>query len=197
MKNILNLFFFSEKAFLSYLRGKIILGKNIRIDLKSRIYNQNGVITIGNNVYLRSSVKGYQAGMPFPTTLLIDMKGASISIGDNTRINGAYIHAQQGILIGRNCVIASGVQIIDSNGHILLSPNRTIGRDLPEEIKIGNNVWIGLNAIILKGSIIGDNCVVSAGSIVKGKFDANSLIVGNPAVVVKTLEINNYETSHP
>ncbi len=94
------------------------------------------------------------------------------------------------ILIGENCVIASGVNIIDSNGHILLSTDRTKGRDNAEEIIIGNNVWIGLNATILKGSIIGENSVIAAGSVVKGIFPPNSLIVGNPAVLVKELKIN-------
>lgn len=191
MITLLNLIFFSRKTFLSYLRGKIILGKNVKMDFNSRIYNHLGFITLGNNVYLRSKIKGYQAGMPFPTTLLIDVEGATINIGENTRINGAYIHSQKMIMIGKNCVIASGVQILDSNGHQLLSSNRTIGRDLPEEIVIGNNVWIGLNAVILKGSNIGDNSVISTGSIVKGMFSSNSLIIGNPAIAVKKLDINN------
>lgn len=126
--------------------------------------------------------------MAFPTTLLIDKKNAKIEIGANTRINGAYIHAQKSIRIGKNCVIASGVNIMDSNGHILYSDNRTIGRDSPKEITIGDNVWLGLNAIILKGTYIGDNCVIAAGSVVKGSFPPNSLIIGNPGKVVKNIK---------
>ena len=56
-------------------------------------------------------------------------------------------------------------------------------------IVIGNNVWIGLNAIILKGSVIGDNSVVTAGSVVKGVFPNNALIQGNPAQNVAKLHI--------
>ncbi len=162
---------------------------NAIIDYKTVIINKKNKITIGSNVYLRSVSKGYQAGMPFPTTLLTDVKNATIAIGANSRINGAYIHAQDSITIGQNCVVASGVNIIDTNGHELYSTDRTVNRDKPEKIEIGNNVWIGLNAIILKGTIIGDNSVVSAGSVVKGNFPANSLIMGNPATVVKTLDI--------
>jgi acetyltransferase-like isoleucine patch superfamily enzyme len=162
---------------------------NAIIDYKTVIINKKNRITIGSNVYLRSVSKGYQAGMPFPTTLLTDVKNATIAIGANSRINGAYIHAQESITIGQNCVVASGVNIIDTNGHELYSTDRTVNRDKPEKIQIGNNVWIGLNAIILKGTIIGDNSVVSAGSVVKGNFPSNSLIMGNPATVVKTLDI--------
>lgn len=131
---------------------------------------------------------GYHSGMPFYTTILVDGEEAYIEVGDNSRINGAYIHAQKRILIGNNCVIAAGVNIIDSNGHETYSENRTIGRDMPSDIIIGNNVWLGLNAIILKGSEIGDNCVVGAGSVVKGKFPSNVIIVGNPAKIVKYLK---------
>ncbi|WP_294819438.1 acyltransferase [uncultured Flavobacterium sp.] len=178
------------KAALTKLFLKNIhIGNNVRIDYHTKIYNKGQKIVIGDKVYLRSKDKGYQAGMPFPTTLLIDVKNAEITIGKNCRINGAYIHAQKGIRIGDNCVIASGVNILDSNGHELYSADRTVGRDKPEEIILGDNIWIGLNAIILKGTTIGKNSVVSAGSIVKGSFPENSLIAGNPAKVVKTLDI--------
>lgn len=165
------------------------IGSNVIIDYKTVIIDKKNKINIGSNVYLRSVSRGYQAGMPFPTTLLTDVKNATISIGSNSRINGAYIHAQDSISLGDNCVVASGVNIIDTNGHELYSNNRTVKRDKPEKIEIGNNVWIGLNAIILKGTTIGANSVVGAGSVVKGNFPPNSLIVGNPAKGVKTLEI--------
>ena len=168
----------------------ISISKTVRIDRKSRIRAYPGTaILVGNNVYLRSDSEGYHTGMPFPTTLLVDVKGGSINIGDNCRLNGAYIHAQKSISIGKNCLIAAGVNIIDSNGHIVMSGNRTIGRDNPKEIVIGDNVWIGLNSTILKGSILGNNSVISAGSVVKGIFPDNSLIQGNPAQVVSILPI--------
>ena len=42
---------------------------------------------------------------------------------------------------------------------------------------IGNNVWIGANTVILRGTEIGDNCVIGAGCVIKGKYGANSVIV--------------------
>ena len=121
--------------------------------------------------------------MPFPTSLLLDGKGAKISIGDNCRINGAYIHAQKSIVIGKNCVIATGVNIIDSNGHQVKSLNRTIGRDNPEDIIIGDNVWIGMNATILKGTMIGDNSIVTAGSVIKGIVPPDSIASTNKLII--------------
>ena len=79
---------------------------------------------------------------------------------------------------------------MDSNGIRLLSPTRADWqRDEPEEIIIGDNVWVCINSTILKGTVIGNNCVVAANSVVKGKFPDNVLIQGNPAVIVRELNI--------
>jgi acetyltransferase-like isoleucine patch superfamily enzyme len=184
--------------FSRYLKRIIIrvFLKNVRID-NSAIIDFNvsiinkGLIKISKDVYLRGRSRGYQAGMPFPTTLLVDVSTAELKIECNCRINGAYIHAQKSVTIGKNCVIASGVNIMDSNGHIVYSSNRTEGRDEPDSIFIGDNVWIGLNSIILKGTNIGHNSIVAAGSVVKGDFPNNSLIQGNPALAVKMISFND------
>lgn len=185
IKNRINGFF--NKIFLQYLKfryKKLKIGKNVRIDWISNIDIYNNYCKIGDNVIIQSFRKNYHAGIPFPSGILIDITGASVEIGDNTYIHGTYIHAQNSIKIGNNCAIASGVNIIDSNGHKIASKKRNLHRDKPEQIIIGNNVWIGLNCIILKGTIIGDNSIISAGSVVKGIFPENSIISGNPALLV-------------
>lgn len=138
---------------------------------------------IGESCKIGTSSRGYHSGMTFYTTLLNDGVNSKISVGSNCRINGAYIHAQKEIEIGNNC------SIMDSNGHEVISSDRTKGRDIPQTVKLGDNVWVGLNVIILKNTLIGDNCVVAAGSVVKGIFPENSLIMGNPVRIVKTLNI--------
>lgn len=169
---------------------KISLGHGTKIDHTTKIYIlADGKVELGEGVVLSSLAKGYHGGMPFSCTILVDRANALVTIGKKSRLNGAYLHSQTSISIGKNCVIAAGVNIIDSNGHELISSNRTTGRDKPEPIKIGNNVWIGMNAIILKGTTVGNNSVISAGSVVSGKFPENSLIIGNPASLVKRLDI--------
>ena len=148
-------------------------------------------IILGENVTLRSDSFDYLGGMPFGTTLLVDKSGGEILIGDNCRLNGTYVHAKKSIKIGKNCVIAAGANIIDLNGHELISSDRTKGEDMPQEIIIEDNVWICINSIILKGTVIGRNSVVAANSVVKGVFPPNSLIQGNPAVVKSTLPIKS------
>ncbi|MBR6048272.1 MAG: acyltransferase [Bacteroidaceae bacterium] len=167
-----------------------IIGNHSRVYYKSRIINRiKKGVKIGENSMIGRTSYAYHAGMPYTTTILNDGTNSHISIGNNCRINGAYIHAQDYIEVGNNCVMASGVTIIDSNAHEVHSANRTVGRDNPKGIKIGNNVWIGLNVIILKGTIIGHNSVIAAGSVVKGVFSDNTIIQGNPAVSVGSVVI--------
>ena len=79
-----------------------------------------------------------------------------------------------GAKIGENCRIHEGVCIGATNGEA-------------QAATIGKNVFIGCNSLILKGTVIGDNCVVGAGSVVSGKFEENCIIAGNPAKVIKKL----------
>lgn len=148
-----------------------------------------GGVRIGSKCKFGRSKRRYHVGMPFYSSIFNDGEKSSIIIGDNCRINGAYIHAKKKIIIGDNCIMASGISILDSNGHQVVSQNRTLGSDSAEPIIIGNNVWVGINAIILKGTEIGDNCIISAGSVCKGVFPKNCIISGNPATIVKVLDI--------
>lgn len=178
-------------TFLVKRKRGIIIKEGSYIFFLSKIVNwsQEGGVFIGQNTMIGRCKFGYHAGMPFYTTLLNDGKKSQITIGNNCRINGAYIHAKKSITIGNNCVIASGVNIIDSNGHQTLSTDRTIGSDIPSEIIIGNNVWIGINVIVLKGSRIGDNCVLAAGSVVKGEIPSNTIVRTNQINLEKIVKI--------
>ena len=159
---------------LSIKRG-VSIDLSSEVYYKSRIINHTGRVQVGKSCKIGTSPKNYHGGMPFPTTLLCDGDRSEILIGNNCRLNGVYVHAQKRIVIGDNCVMASGVNIIDSNGHETISFDRTKGRDFPKEIIIGNNVWIGMNVIVLKGSVIEDNSIISAGSVVRGHVSANTI----------------------
>ena len=122
------------------------------------------------------------------------------TIGDFTLLNGALIMADDKIEIGSYCLISWNVGIADSDFHPLEPAQRLIDahalapyfEDRPERprlktapVKIADNVWIGMNAVILKGVTIGENSVVAAGSVVTKTVEPNTVVAGNPAVVVK------------
>ena len=122
------------------------------------------------------------------------------TVGDFTLLNGAIVMAEEKIDIGSYCLISWGVGMADSDFHPLEPAQRLVDaqalapffKNRPPRpklktapVKIGDNVWIGMNAVILKGVTIGDNSVVAAGAVVTKSVPANVIVAGNPAEVVK------------
>ncbi|CZF80177.1 Maltose O-acetyltransferase [Grimontia celer] len=95
-----------------------------------------------------------------------------------------YIQSLNGITLGKGLLLAPGVKIISGN-HSFDDSRKTINTN---RIIIGDNVWIGANAIILPGVNIGNNCIIGAGSVVTKSFDGSGLVIaGNPARVIKKI----------
>ena len=91
---------------------------------------------------------------------------------------GIYIQSSNGVTLGKNILIAPGVKIISANH----AQNKVRSHVCAERVIIGDNVWIGANAIILPGVRIADNCTVGAGAVVtKSANKMGSVLVGNPA----------------
>jgi acetyltransferase-like isoleucine patch superfamily enzyme len=111
---------------------------------------------------------------------------AQLLIGDRVFLNqGVVIAAKESIEIGDDTLIGDFSAIYDSNYHELdpSHPNK------PRPVTIGKNVWLGNGVLVLPGSEIGDHTVVAARSVVKGVLPPRVLATGNPAVVVRQLEI--------
>jgi len=131
--------------------------------------------------------------------LLLEFKGKEskinylrkkgIKIGQNCEIHTLAFSTEPYLIeIGNRVRIANGTQFITHDGSIMCFRDELKG-GLFGKIKVGNNVFIGINSIILFNTTIGDNCIIGAGSVVRGHFPENSVIVGNPAKVVSTTTI--------
>ena len=177
---------------------KVRFGQGLLLKGVPCIYNnRDASITIGDGCTIKSSFLSNLVGLYSRTIIVTRMPGAFINIGNNVGISGATIYARKGITIGDNTAIGGNVKILDNDFHpievekrieLLNNPNGGNSDLVPtKEIKIGRNCFIGCNSIILKGTVLGDGCVVGAGAVVAGEFEDNSVIVGNPARVIKTL----------
>lgn len=93
------------------------------------------------------------------------------------------------IEIGDNVAIAYGTNLVTHDGGIWCLRNEFTGGDIFGKIKIGNNVFIGMNCTILPNTIIGSNCIVGAGSVLRGKYPDDCVIIGNPAKVVMRMAV--------
>ncbi len=131
-------------------------------------------------------------------------ENGTCSVGDFTLMNGALVMAEERIEIGSHCLISWNVGIADSDFHPLEPAQRRVDahalapffKDRPLRPKlrtapviISDNVWIGMNATILKGVTIGENSVVAAGSVVTKSVPPNTVVAGNPAAAVKHFEM--------
>lgn len=114
--------------------------------------------------------------------------GYNIEIGENFFANmNLVILDGAKVTIGDNVFIAPNVGIYTA-GHPLDVKQRTAGLEYAYPVTIGNNVWIGGHVVILPGVTIGDNAVIGAGSVVTKDIPSDSVAVGNPCRVVKTID---------
>jgi acetyltransferase-like isoleucine patch superfamily enzyme len=98
---------------------------------------------------------------------------------------GVRISSAAKVIIGENCMLASGVYVTDSDWHDIYN-RLALGKT--EAVDIADNVWIGDSAIICKGLSIGENSIIGAGAVVVHSIPANCIAAGNPAQVVKNLD---------
>ena len=116
-------------------------------------------------------------------------KGAVCEIGDNSSVSSNNIIAcREKIKIGNNVQLSPNVQIYDHDHDFRVKSGISEGMYKTAPVEIGNNVWIGANTIILRGTKIGDNCVIGAGSIVKGNVLSNSVFLQKKENMVKEIE---------
>lgn len=101
-----------------------------------------------------------------------------------------YLGAQEPwiITLGNNVHITEGVKFLTHDGGTLLFRNTVPDLEITKPIKVGNDVYIGNNVIILPGVTIGNKVVIGAGAIVTKDIPDNSLVVGVPAKVIKTAD---------
>ena len=113
-----------------------------------------------------------------------------VKVGNNTVINYRFqCNVSSSVTIGDYVGVATNVLVTDADHVVEKGGKLTQDKKyLSEPVVIGNNCWIGQNVVILKGVKIGDNCVIGASSVVTKDIPSNSIAVGSPAKVVKTIE---------
>jgi len=121
------------------------------------------------------------------------MRRKGMKIGEDCRLNTMAFSTEPYLIeIGNHVAIAAGTELITHDGAIWCFREELLQADIFGRIQIGNNVFIGDNCTILPNTVIGDNCIVGAGSVVRGKFPDNSVIIGNPAKVVMNMSVQKF-----
>ena len=162
----------------------VIIGKNNEIVIEDytrlihssiSIYGNNNKIIIGSNCFF------------YETDIHIEDFNGKISIGKNTSICGkTHLACIEGkaIEIGENCLFSSDIVVRTGDSHSILNMDEK--RTNPSmDVYVGNHVWLGKDAIIMKGVNIGDGAIVGMDSMVTKDVPERSIVVGKPARVIK------------
>jgi acetyltransferase-like isoleucine patch superfamily enzyme len=174
---------------------KIRYGKRLLLQGVPVIFNKKGAeMSIGEGCVIKSAFLSNLVGLYSRTVIVTRTPEARIRIGNNVGISGATIYARKRITIGDNVCIGGNCKILDNDFHPLEWEERNrmcrgsgVGEIPSRGIAIGANCFLGCNSIILKGTELGEGCVVGAGAVVSGKFGDNCVIAGNPARVIRKI----------
>ena len=112
---------------------------------------------------------------------IICFKNSTLKIGGGFCNSNIKIRCTEKMEIGFDVSISHDVTIMDSDAHNIEREDYISTKP----IKIGNHVWIGSRAMVLKGVTIGDGAVIAAGAVVTKDVPANSMAAGNPAKIIK------------
>lgn len=179
----------------SRLAVEFVCRTNAAIGTKVRFYGKPVIamapdsrLIVGDRAVLISVSKYTALGVAHPCVLRVLRPGALIEIGADSGISGATICAASRVSIGAECLLGANVSIFDTNFHPLQPVGRRYCKDSSligsNPVVLGRNVFVGMSSIILPGTEIGDDCVVAAGSVVRGNFPPGVIIAGNPARIV-------------
>ncbi len=146
-----------------------------------------GICVLGDNFKMNNREIANPIGRFCRCTIIIGRSGRLI-IGKNVGMSSSTIVCHKNIVIGDNVKLGGNVVIYDTDFHNLNSKFRLNSHDdlaNTKSVAIGNNVFIGAHATILKGVIIGNNAIVGACSVVTKDIPSNEIWAGNPAKFVK------------
>lgn len=141
-------------------------------------------LVIGSDCEFRSNPASNMIGINRRCYISTLSNEAQINIGNSCGFSGTVIAAENNITIGNNVRCGANTTITDTDWH---TDDSRSGK--PSPIIIGNNVWLRLNSVVLKGVRIGDNTLIGANSLVIKDIPANVIAGGNPCKVIKEITL--------
>lgn len=140
------------------------LAQDLSISTKITL-DKGGKINLGKAIHTKKNV------------VIEAMNGGNIQIGNGCFLNnGCMIVSKEKITIGEKASFGPNVLIYDHD-HDINRSEYTENSYNTSPVIIGKRVWIGANTVVLRGTTIGDNCIIGAGSVIKGNYDANTVII--------------------
>lgn len=161
-----------HKASRQEIKGRLRLG----VTWNGITHNRTSLVSkTGSRLVVNGEFDVYEG------SIITIEEGATLQLGSGYLNSNSRIYCFKGITIGDGVVISEEVVIRDSDNHSILSDDY----EMSKPISIGNHVWIGFRAAILKGVTVGDGSIIAAGAIVTKDVPPNCLVAGVPAKIIK------------
>jgi acetyltransferase-like isoleucine patch superfamily enzyme len=165
------------------------VGNGFKIDGKLWIWAQKkGCVRLGENVKINSRFGSNLVGLTNDAVFQC-LENGTITIGNNSGLSSPVLSSRSSITIGERTLIGGNVRIFDHDFHALDLQHRHSAKGegvKTRPVLIGNDVFVGTNAIILKGVTIGDRAIIGAGSVVGKDVPEDEIWAGNPARCIKS-----------
>ena len=166
--------------------------RRVKIRIKgsgNRVYIDPAQTLENSNIFINScgSVVCIKGGYTNNLNILIMDDGSNVTIESNTTINGAEFWITEGmnITIGEDCMFAKNIELRTGDNHAIFQGNKRLNKG--GSISIGNHVWIGANAKIMKGVVIPSGSVICNASLVtKPLEEGNAIYAGTPTKLIKS-----------
>lgn len=152
------------------------------------LFVKNGHFRIGHLFRMNNGFTANIIGRQQRCIFIVN--GGELEIGDNVGLSSTAIVCHKKVKIGNNVRIGGNTVLYDTDFHSLDKNERVAIPEKKENIKtkpitIGNNVFVGGHSTILKGSNIGKNVIIGAGSVITGTIPDNEIWAGNPAKFIR------------
>ncbi len=144
-------------------------------------------IKVGSNCSFISDDLTNLVGVNRRCSIATLRENSEIIIGDGCGFSGTVIAAAEKITIGSNVLCGANTLITDFDWHSLNPNERLTGEAETKSVVIEDNVWLGVNAVVLKGVHIGKNSIIGANSLVVKNIPPDVIAAGNPCKVIKNL----------
>lgn len=185
------------------LRLALLRRRGLRIGARVMTYGAPQIvrhagseIAIGDGVVLCSDSCYTALALNHAVKISTLAHGASVTIGRDSGISGATIVCAKSIRIGAEVLLGANVVIVDTDFHPIAPQNRRHSDDASRigvaPVEIGDNVFVGMEAIVLKGARIGRDSVVAARAVVaRGDYPDGAILAGHPAAVIGSVYDRN------
>lgn len=147
-------------------------------------------IEIGSNVVIQNKLDENLAGILHRCVFVANEPGAALRIGDHAGMSGVILYCTVSITIGNHVNLGAGARIYDTDFHPIDAQarrNKEASAIAKAPVTIEDDVWIGSNAIVLKGVRIGARSIVAAGAVVTKDIPPDTIVAGVPAQPIRTL----------